>query len=67
MSDSLRNRLFGGALLGLGLVGVLASPDVSEGVEMVFSFAAGGALGAGAALVMTGEPLWASDRWQPSA
>lgn len=66
MSESLRNRLFGGALVGVGVVGVLASPELSGGVQLIFSFAEGAALGAGGALLITGEPLWDANTWQAS-
>lgn len=66
MSDSLRNRLVGAGLLALGLAGVFASPELSEGLSMLFSFATGAALGAGGALLITGESLWESGDWWAS-
>lgn len=58
VSNSLRNRLIGSGILAVGLLGILASPDLSETVNLVFSFVAGAAVGAGGALLITGEPLW---------
>jgi hypothetical protein len=63
MSDPTRNRAIGALICLLGLGELFFIPNLSEGLNLLLSFAGGACLGAGGTLLMTGKPLWNSDTW----
>jgi hypothetical protein len=63
MSTETRNRAIGALMFLLGIGDLLLVPDFSEGISLLLSFTGGACLGAGAALMMTGKPLWSSSPW----
>ena len=67
MSNTTRNRVIGALILLLGVGELLLVPDLTEGVDLLLSFASGACVGAGGALLMTGKSLWESDVWWASS
>ena len=66
MSISARNRLIGGVLLLTIIAGMPFIPDTSSLADKVVWFLAGGGLGLGGGLLVTGRAFWTDTSWWAS-